>query len=301
MPESAITGSFWRCPSCEKHVPSRQDACKCGFERSQAPRLAQEVRVGRAASVPAVPPERPRLGVILVTLATVSGLAGSGYWAWQSWQSPPQNPKDTELARKIRDAREAKARQQQPQVVHVPVPAHQTSPRIIPQTVPPQTVPAAMPSVSAQPMPSLLPQQPQQQQEMTPPTTLESETDRRRRIGADYFERQIVVLASKADQADIAWSRFAAGCRQEITTVTAFAGVADRDWIAVASVSVTTTRWPDACADLGTFLALVQQIRDGMCVAEDRARQDWIYPGVRRDIRHRHRLDWSGWDTVCRL
>jgi hypothetical protein len=134
-----------------------------------------------------------------------------------------------------------------------------------------------------------------------PPTTLESEVDVKRRLGAELFERQIVALASKADHADIAWSRFAAGCRAEITTVTAVAGVADRDWIAVAGVSMTTTRWPDACADLGTFLALVQQVRDGMCVAEDQARRNWLYPGTRREIRHRYRLDWSGWDTVCRL
>jgi hypothetical protein len=90
------------------------------------------------------------------------------------------------------------------------------------------------------------------------------------------------------------------GCRQEITTATAVAGVADRDWLVFAGASVTSTRWTAACAEAGTFFALVHQVKDGVCVAEDRARMAWVYPGVRRELRHKYRLDWEGWDRICR-
>jgi len=119
-------------------------------------------------------------------------------------------------------------------------------------------------------------------------------------LGTEEFERQMRALSVKADQADIAFERFFAGCRREVTSVTAVAGVADRDWVAFAGVSATAIRWTEACAESGTFLSLVKQLRDGMCLAEDGARQAWILPGRVRDLRHRYRLDWSGWDQVCR-
>lgn len=127
----------------------------------------------------------------------------------------------------------------------------------------------------------------------------ESEVDAKRRVGTEEFARAVAALSAKADQADVAWNRFLEGCRANVTSVTAVAGVADRDWIVFAGANTTTTQWTEACAEAGTFFALVRQVRDGMCVAEDRARQMWVFPGTRRDIRHRYRLNWEGWDAAC--
>jgi hypothetical protein len=132
----------------------------------------------------------------------------------------------------------------------------------------------------------------------TPPQ--ESEIEVKRRVGTEDFEREIALLSRKADEADVAWQRYLEGCRLNVSSATAVAGVADRDWFVVAGANVTTSQWTDACAEAGTFFALVRQVRDGVCVAEDRARQHWVYPGVRRDIRHKYRLDWEGWDNACR-
>jgi hypothetical protein len=295
--DSASTGSFWRCPSCGKHAPSRQTTCRCGFVRSDAP-FAQQVRVGpEAQRVETGQGTGTRWGAIGAALLVLLVLGGSGYMAIESWNAP--RPEDSELARRIRESREAQARRQ-PEVVYIPVPGQSptSSPSLqsLVESTPSPAVPPLLDQV--QPVPDSPP--PAAPQVAPPPSTMESEIDAKRRVGTQAFERDITALAEKADRADVAWHRFAEGCRQEITTATAVAGVADRDWIAVAGASVTTTRWTDACADLGTFYALVLQVRDGMCVAEDRARQAWVYPGVRRDIRHRYRLDWAGWDSVCR-
>lgn len=132
------------------------------------------------------------------------------------------------------------------------------------------------------------------------PPQQESEVDIKRRIGVEAFDREVAALSKKADEADVAWNRFLEGCRANVTSVTAVAGVADRVWIAFAGANVTTTKWTEACAEAGTFFALVRQVRDGMCVAEDRARQHWVYPGTTREILHKYRLDWEGWDSACR-
>jgi hypothetical protein len=168
--QSTSTGSFWRCPSCQKAVPSRQETCRCGFERSQAPKLAHEVRVGAAARAVGKPERtRPQLRGILGAFVTVVLLGGSGYWAYRSWKAPaPPAPEDSELARKIREGREARAKQQQPQIVYIPVPGSKQ-----PQQ-PAGSVPVAAPSgVPVQPSPPSS----MSQGDSAPPTTLESEID----------------------------------------------------------------------------------------------------------------------------
>jgi hypothetical protein len=123
--------------------------------------------------------------------------------------------------------------------------------------------------------------------------------DTRRAAGAIEFEQMVKTLSSKADQADIAYERYVSGCRLEITTAEAGAVVGGRAWFAAAWSGVTTTRLADACTEAGTFFSLVRQVKQGMCLAEDTARRAAVYPGVRRDVRRKYRMDWDGWDRVC--
>ena len=412
MSHSDVTGSFWRCPSCKKHVPSRQNTCRCGFDRKQAPGPAEELRVGAAARAEATDESAGfQWRGLTATLALLLVLAGAGYWAYTSWKTPFVPPEESGLARKIREARAGRG-QQQPEVVYVPVPIGQdpkgnqptsSFPSSAPvsqpidaesfQTLPPQdrelaerlaasltkpTPPSLVEIVQAEALftrhtrhpavgllfrslvlvsadrltsqrrvpeakqilergATLLPSDPEIQralmhadeplgsppaapstlaaQVVQPPaaptpeaTPLETETDIRRKQGLLDFERALVALSEKADRADIAWERYLAGCRENITTATASSaavvGVASRDWIAVvgaASTStVTTSTWTEACAEAGAFLSLARQVNQGMCVAEDAARRAAVYPGSRRDLRTKYRLDWSGWDAYCR-
>ena len=159
-----------------------------------------------------------------------------------------------------------------------------------PDTAPASVIPAAtsLPRAEAQ----LLPPTPD-------PAGAESGVDRARGLGNVEFEREMKILEAKADQADIAWGRYVEGCHLDVTTASAGAAVGGRGWFAVAYASTTTTRLSDACAEAGTFYSLIAQVKAGMCVAEDRARMSWVYPGTRRDIRRKYRLDWDGWDRVC--
>lgn len=297
MSASSGTGSFWKCPECGKHVPSRLSACRYGFDRSHATAAVVDVHLQQP---PVVAESRSggRAWIVGAILAA-GALAGGAYAVTR----PVPDPADTPLARRIRAARERQA----PQVVYVPVPVE----------APPGAVPAgarvagAVEPVQELPAPEMPapPLSPAADAARAAAETIsiapvaapqESEVDVKRRLGAVEFDRDMAVLSHKADQADVAWQRFVEGCRLNISSVTAVAGVADRDWIAFAGANVTQTQWTAACAEAGTFFALARQVRDGVCLAEDRARANWVYPGTRRDERRRYRLDWDGWETACR-
>lgn len=127
-----------------------------------------------------------------------------------------------------------------------------------------------------------------------------TDTDRKRLAGTAEFESDMTQLSAKADRADVAWRRYVGGCRLEITRVSAGAVIGGRDWFGYAWTSANSTRPTEACAEAGTFYAIVGQVKDEMCVAEERARRSSVHPGARRDLRTKYRLDWDGWDRVCR-
>ena len=51
------------------------------------------------------------------------------------------------------------------------------------------------------------------------------------------------------------------------------------------------------CLNLrGEIQGLRTTVRHGITEAEERARRAGVYPGVLRDIRRAHGMDWPGWD-----
>ncbi len=63
MQPGSETGSFWLCPSCKKHVPSRQDSCRCGFKRSASQEPVEELSTHRAPEPSVVTSPNFRLDV----------------------------------------------------------------------------------------------------------------------------------------------------------------------------------------------------------------------------------------------
>jgi len=302
MTDSSATGRFWLCPQCQRHVPIRTDVCQCGLDRTKLPVRVREVGGLRPA------PEKPRgSGGLVAALAVVLACGALLYLGVRGFMT--QEGGGPQGFRKLR------LRGQDPQVVYVPVPvasseatppqppsgettpsadgdggAQKADPSLDPRAVESAEPPAGLLGAAATPAPQVPP---------TPEASTLSETDVRRAAGAAQFEREVQVLSAKADQADIAWRRYVEGCRLEVTQVEAGAAVGGRTWFAAAWASSTTTRQTDACAEAGTFFALTDQVRRGMCGAEDRARHASVYPGTRRDLRSRYRMDWDGWDRIC--
>jgi S1-C subfamily serine protease len=119
-----------------------------------------------------------------------------------------------------------------------------------------------------------------------------SPVDEARQSGELRFEQAMQAAAQRADQVDAQWNRLRGSC-----LVNAVAGNAEREWFALRDQTVSF-KAPDAwCAafadDLRTY---VRQFSAFMAQASDDARRAGVYPGILREARRRHRLDWSGWD-----
>lgn len=296
---STDTGRFWLCPECHKHVAMRLDACKCGFDRTTVPVKMREVS---ARPHPSPSEEEPRriswapwaLVVLLVGWIAYTQLSkptGNVRTAATGGRAAPPGSVGSEGSPEPPIAR----------VEIIPLPGAPASTLALapdeaqgsqgdgqgsqnPQARPPagyEVLRIEVPAVAS------------------PPPPEESDTERMRREGAAEFAREMARLEVKADQADIAWHRYVEGCHLEVTSAFAGAGAGGRNWFAFAFAGTTTTRQTDACAEAGTFYSLVDQVRAGMCVAEDRARMAYVYPGTRRDLRRNRRLDWDGWDRIC--
>jgi hypothetical protein len=137
---------------------------------------------------------------------------------------------------------------------------------------------------------------------ITPPAVADAEmtdTDRQRLAGTRQFEADMARLSARADEADAAWRRYVEDCRLEVASVSGAVG-GTRGWFGYAWGSATSPRATKMCMAAETFHALVDQMKDGMCVAEERARTASVYPGVRRELRTKYRLEWDGWDRICR-
>jgi hypothetical protein len=241
------TGRYWLCPQCRKHVPSRQDVCSCGFDRGRVGLKMREVTVGATRA-----PEEPRskLGLVLGILA-VPACGALLYLGIARWNAPAIQA-EAPGTRRLRTSAPEPPTQQVPRVVYVPVPGSRTSP-------PPKYGDVPVPSPIDQAVDHYAPPQPVAAIPQAVPVPVAAapvdagptETDLKRASGAIEFEREMQTLESKADQADIAWNRFLAGCHLQTTTVTAGAAVGGRDWFAFAYASATSTRWADACTEAG--------------------------------------------------
>ncbi|HEY2149614.1 MAG TPA: serine protease [Vicinamibacterales bacterium] len=119
-----------------------------------------------------------------------------------------------------------------------------------------------------------------------------SETDNGRQNGAAQFERDLASVAQRADRLDADWMQYRQSCG--ITSVPAGQ---TREWFGLYDPASPLHRAPQNCAPV---LNDLQRQADGigtlMRAADDLARRAGVFPGVRRDLRQRLRLDYSGWE-----
>jgi S1-C subfamily serine protease len=120
-----------------------------------------------------------------------------------------------------------------------------------------------------------------------------SDSDDMRTRGEQEYTRILEWAGRSAGDLDGYWNRYASTCVQ------ASRQAGDRAWFAVfepGGVTLGNSANVDCDSWLGTVRTNAGRIRDEMEKGAEAARQRGVYPGTTRDLRRRHRLQWTGWD-----
>jgi S1-C subfamily serine protease len=117
-------------------------------------------------------------------------------------------------------------------------------------------------------------------------------TESVRTQGLALFERVMMEAGRRADALDDYWDRFAKVCLREPLRTGG-----DRAWFAIWERGFPTDAVSPACvSDFQSFRDAADVLRMRLMQADEAARRAGVYPGSRRELRERYRLDWDGWD-----
>ena len=106
------------------------------------------------------------------------------------------------------------------------------------------------------------------------------------------MEQTLAQLARRADGLDERWRQFKPRCYEGPV-----AGTFERQWFAFWEPRAMQGAVSPGCgASFGDIRHAADDIRRQVIAAEEAARQADVYPGTRRDLRRRYRLDYAGWD-----
>jgi|KBSMisStandDraft_5_1062788.scaffolds.fasta_scaffold11143_3 S1-C subfamily serine protease len=120
-------------------------------------------------------------------------------------------------------------------------------------------------------------------------TAPDSETSRERSTTA--YDQIIAQLGRRADAMDDYWRRFKSSCYRGPV-----GGGYDREWFALFDPRAMRGAVLEGCSN--AFADAQQQaneIRAGVVAADEAARKADVYPGIRRDVLKKYRLDYAGW------
>ncbi len=119
-----------------------------------------------------------------------------------------------------------------------------------------------------------------------------SEAEERRTQNLRAYEQILEKLARRADGLDDYWKRFKATCYSGTVS-----GSLDREWFAIwDSRAMPGTVSPGCTGAFSDVRHEAGLIRDQMIAAEEAARQADVFPGTRRELRRKYRLDYPAWD-----
>jgi Trypsin-like peptidase domain len=106
------------------------------------------------------------------------------------------------------------------------------------------------------------------------------------------YDSALAAAASRADQLDGYWRRFKSDCYEGN-----IAGNFDREWFSVFERDKMQGVVNRGCTSaFSTVVNEADSIKRSVVAAEEAARRGDVYPGVRRGLRQRYHLDYSGWD-----
>ena len=120
-----------------------------------------------------------------------------------------------------------------------------------------------------------------------------SASEELRARGEQTYSQTLGAAAQRSQQLDAYWDQYAQAC------VTSFIRSGDRLWFAVFEpngVHINPAATINCQGWLNTLQTNAEPIRTAVDQATELARRNGVYPGVMRDLRRRHRMDWNGWD-----
>jgi S1-C subfamily serine protease len=113
-----------------------------------------------------------------------------------------------------------------------------------------------------------------------------------RDAAARGFEQTIAALARRADALDDRWNSFKRSCYEG-----AVAGTFVHEWFALWEPRAMRGAVSPGCeGSFADIRRVADDIRDRMIAAGEAARQSDVYPGTRRELLHRYRLEHSVWE-----
>jgi len=119
-----------------------------------------------------------------------------------------------------------------------------------------------------------------------------SESDVAREASTRAYEQVIASTARKADDLDDRWRTFKGACYEGRV-----AGAFDREWFAFWEQKAMQGAVSPGCGQMFADLRRsAEDVRGTVVSADEAARQAGVYPGRRREILKRYRLDYSGWE-----
>jgi hypothetical protein len=120
------------------------------------------------------------------------------------------------------------------------------------------------------------------------PSDVEGARDR----AAKTYQQAIEALAQRADALDEQWKAFKRICYRGPIIATA-----GHEWFAIWDPKAMQGAVPQGCTSaFGDIQRAADGIRDGVLAAGEAARQAGVYPGPRRELLQRYRLNYPGWD-----
>jgi hypothetical protein len=123
-------------------------------------------------------------------------------------------------------------------------------------------------------------------------STSANESDVQRTRATRTYVSTLAAVAKRADQLDSYWRRFRTECYDG-----SIAGGFDREWFSVFERDKMRGTVSPACLNtFSNFVADANAIKANIAAAEEAARKGDVFPGVRRDLRQKYRLDYAGWD-----
>ncbi|PYR35919.1 MAG: hypothetical protein DMF93_20870 [Acidobacteria bacterium] len=122
--------------------------------------------------------------------------------------------------------------------------------------------------------------------------TVASPADQQRNDATKEYERLIAQFARRANALDDEWRTFMHSCYEG-----KIAGAFDHQWFALWEPKAMQGAVSPGCGAIFSGIRReAQDIQQGVIAAEELARRNDVYPGSRRELLRRYRLDYAGWD-----